>query len=71
LGGFAAREVSRQTDNLARRFVPYGGHSDLRSWRDLARVAGLMLAAFVAVVAQPLVYGGLGTSIVALMTPVK
>jgi hypothetical protein len=44
---------------------------DLRSWRDLDPLAGFMLAAFVAVVAQPLVYGSLGTSIVALMTPVK
>lgn len=44
---------------------------DLRAWRDCDPVAGFMLAAFVAVVAQPLVYGGMGTSIVALMTPVK
>jgi hypothetical protein len=44
---------------------------DLRSWRELDPLAGFMLAAFVAVVAQPLVYGSLGTNIVALMTPVK
>jgi hypothetical protein len=44
---------------------------DLRAWRDLDPVAGFMLAGFVAAVAQPLVYGSLGTSIVALMTPVK
>jgi hypothetical protein len=44
---------------------------DLRSWRNMDPVAGFLLAAYVAVVAQPLVYGGLGTSIVALMTPVK
>jgi hypothetical protein len=43
----------------------------LRAWRDMDPVAGFMLAAYVAAVAQPFVYGGLGTSIVALMTPVK
>jgi hypothetical protein len=44
---------------------------DLRAWRDSDPVAGFMLAAYVAAVAQPLVYGSLGNSIVALMTPVK
>ena len=44
---------------------------DLRAWRDMDPVAGFMLAAYVAAVAQPLVYGGLGSSIVALMTPVR
>jgi hypothetical protein len=43
----------------------------LRAWRDMDPVGGFMLAAYVAAVAQPFVYGGLGTSIVALMTPVK
>lgn len=43
----------------------------LRAWRNMDPVAGFMLAAYVAAVAQPLVHGTLGTSIVALMTPVK
>lgn len=43
----------------------------VRAWREPDPLAGLMLAAYVAVVAQPLVYGSLGTSIVALMTPVR
>ncbi len=44
---------------------------DLRAWRDRDPEAGFMLAAYVAAVTQPLVYGSLGNSIVALMTPVK
>jgi hypothetical protein len=44
---------------------------DLRAWSDADPVAGFMLAAYIAAVAQPLVYGALGNSIVALMTPVK
>jgi len=34
-------------------------------------LACFMLAGYTAVVSQPLVYGGLGGSIVALMTPTK
>jgi hypothetical protein len=44
---------------------------DLRAWRRMDPVSGFILAAYVAAVGQPLVYGGLGGSIVALMTPVK
>jgi len=44
---------------------------DLRGWRDADPIAGVMLAAYVAAIAQPLVYGSLGSSIVGLMTPVK
>ena len=43
----------------------------LRSWRKPDPLAGFLLAAFVAIIAQPLVYGTTGMSIVALMTPVK
>jgi len=34
-------------------------------------VGCLLLAAYAAVIAQPLVFGNLGSTIVALMTPVK
>ena len=44
---------------------------DLRAWRTMDPLACVMLACFVAVVAQPLVYGNLGRSFAALMTPVK
>jgi hypothetical protein len=44
---------------------------ELRAWRDKDPIACFMLAAFLAAIAQPVVYGSLGTGIVALMTPVK
>ncbi len=44
---------------------------DLRAWGKLNPLEGFMLAAYVAAVGQPLVFGSLGNSIVALMTPVK
>jgi hypothetical protein len=44
---------------------------DLRGWRKMDPLACFMLAGYTAVVSQPLVYGGLGGSIVALMTPTK
>jgi len=44
---------------------------ELRGWKDLDPVAGVLMAGFAAICAQPLIYGSLGTSIVALMTPVR
>jgi hypothetical protein len=44
---------------------------DLRAWRKMDPLACFMLAGYAAVISQPLVYGGLGSSIVALMTPAK
>lgn len=44
---------------------------DLRAWRTMDPVASFMLAGYTAVLAQPLVFGSLGSSIVALMTPTK
>lgn len=44
---------------------------ELRAWREMDLIAVLMLAVFAAVIAQPLVYGTLGTSVMSLMTPVK
>jgi len=44
---------------------------DLPSWRDRDPIAYLLLAAFTAIVVEPLVHGSVGTSVVALMTPVK
>jgi hypothetical protein len=44
---------------------------DLRGWRKMDPLACFMLAGFTAVVAQPLVFGSLGSSIVALMMPTK
>src|SRR5580658_2357763 len=44
---------------------------DLRGWRKMDPLACFMLAGYTAVIAQPLVFGGLGSSIVALMTPTK
>jgi hypothetical protein len=44
---------------------------DLRAWREMDPVACFMLAGFVAAVAQPLVYGNMGHSFAAFMTPVK
>ncbi|HEY4361941.1 MAG TPA: hypothetical protein VGN17_13270 [Bryobacteraceae bacterium] len=43
----------------------------IREWRGMDPVGCFLLAAYAAVVAQPLVFGTLGSSIVALMTPVK
>ncbi len=44
---------------------------DLRAWRDMDPLAGFLMAAFTAIVAQPLLYGNLGSCIRALMTPVR
>jgi len=44
---------------------------ELRFWRRADPIASFLLAAYVAAMAQPLVYGSLGASVVALMTPVK
>jgi hypothetical protein len=44
---------------------------DLRAWRKMDPLACFMLAGYTAAVAQPLVYGSLGSSIVALMMPTK
>jgi hypothetical protein len=44
---------------------------ELRAWREMDPIGCFMLAAFTAVVTQPLVFGDLGSSIVALMTPLK
>lgn len=43
----------------------------IREWRGMDPVGCLLLAAYAAVIAQPLVFGNLGSTIVALMTPVK
>jgi hypothetical protein len=43
----------------------------LRAWRRKDPVACFMLSAYVAIMVQPVLYGSLGQSIVALMTPVK
>lgn len=44
---------------------------ELRAWGRMGAVGYFLLAAYVAVMVEPLVYGSLGTSIVALMMPVK
>src|ERR1700733_8281638 len=44
---------------------------ELRAWRKMDPLACLMLAGYTAVISQPVVYGSLGSSIVALMTPTK
>jgi hypothetical protein len=44
---------------------------DLRGWRKMDPLACFMLAGYTAAVAQPMVFGGLGRSIVALMMPTK
>jgi hypothetical protein len=44
---------------------------ELRGWRDMDPIACFMMATYTAVITQPVVYGSLGTSIVAMMTPVK
>ena len=44
---------------------------ELRAWRRMNPLEGFLLAAYVAAVAQPLVYGSVGHSVVALMTPVR
>jgi hypothetical protein len=43
----------------------------LRAWRQMDPVACFMLAGYTAAVAQPLVFGRLGSTIVALMMPTK
>jgi hypothetical protein len=44
---------------------------DLRAWRKMDPLACFMLAGYTAAISQPLVYGNLGSSIVALMMPTK
>jgi hypothetical protein len=44
---------------------------DLRAWRKMDPLACFILAGYTAIVSQPLVYGNLGSSIVALMTPTR
>lgn len=44
---------------------------DLPGWRKTDPLACLMLAGFASIVLQPIVYGELGSTIMALMTPVK
>jgi hypothetical protein len=44
---------------------------DLRAWRKMDPLACFMLAGYTAAISQPGVYGNLGSSIVALMTPLK
>jgi hypothetical protein len=44
---------------------------ELRAWRDMDPLACILLAAFTAILVQPIVFGQLGSSIFALMTPVK
>jgi hypothetical protein len=44
---------------------------DLRSWRQANPMACIMLAGFIAIVAEPLVHGGLPGKFVALMTPMS
>ena len=41
---------------------------DLHAWRKVNLMACILLAGFVAIVAQPLVYGGFPGKVVALMT---
>jgi hypothetical protein len=44
---------------------------DLRAWRKMDPLACFLLAGYTAMLSQPVVYGGLGSSIVALMTPTR
>src|SRR5580704_10398457 len=44
---------------------------DLRGWRKVDPLACFMLAGYTAAVAQPMVFGNLGSTIVALMMPTK
>jgi len=44
---------------------------DLRSWRDMNPLACILLAGFIAVVAEPLAHGGLAGRFIALMMSVK
>ena len=44
---------------------------DLPAWRKMDPLACFMLAGYAAIISQPLVYGSLGNSVVALMMPTK
>ncbi len=44
---------------------------DLRAWRKMDPLACFILAGYTAMLSQPVVYGNLGSSIVALMTPTR
>jgi hypothetical protein len=44
---------------------------DLRAWRDMDPLACVLMAAFTAIVLQPLVFGSFGNSIRSLMIPVR
>ncbi len=44
---------------------------ELRAWRNMDPLACILMAAFAAILLQPVVFGQLGSSIFALMTPVK
>jgi hypothetical protein len=60
-----ARTVCREVLSLAADVL------ELRAWKRRDPVAGILMAGFAAICAQPLVYGSLGSSMVALMTPVR
>lgn len=44
---------------------------ELRSWRKVDPIAYFLLAAFTAMLAQPIVYGPIGLGIVRFVTPVR
>jgi len=43
----------------------------LRAWKKVDLIGLPMLAVFAAIITHPLIYGNLGNSVMALMTPVK
>ena len=65
---FSQRSHGRNVRDTLSLFVDI---FELRAWARVNPVEGFLLAAYAALIAQPVVYGTLGTSIVSLMTPVK
>ena len=63
--GVAARKAWRAVRSTVTAVL------DTKVCGDMDVVGCVLLSGFVAIVVHPLVYGNLGTSIVALMTPVR
>jgi hypothetical protein len=65
----AARAIAWKASRGFRSLI--SGALETRVCGDMDVVGCVLLAGFVAIVVHPVVYGNLGTSIVALMTPVR
>jgi hypothetical protein len=67
----ASAKPAQNTRFLGEIFHLFADLLHLREWRQVDPIASFLLAAFAAIISQPLVSGRLGNTLVALMTPVR